>query len=489
MSVSDGPVRIVCGVVGRSRESRSGHCRSGIVSFRAWGGVCDNSGFGASQPTRQSKARVAREGVRIRGLLLASAHSVMHKQAMTLISLPESRAEAEALDATDPLALCRDAFALPEGVTYLVGHSLGPATIGALRNLRAASEGAWVNDRVGAWNSAEWIHLSEHVGNRLARLVGAKAGEVVVCDSVSINLFKLAASALPLARTRRLVVEEDEFPTDQYILDGLSGLTGVDLVRAAPGKGISQLEGGVLVKSLVNYRSSQLADMAADEASAQSGGGVIIWDLSHATGVLDVKLSAASARFATGCTYKYLNGGPGAPAFVYARADVADRLETPLPGWMGHSAPFEFTSAYAPKTGTARFASGTPPILSLAALNGALDVFDGVSMVEVQSKARALGQMCLMMAEGMGLDIASPLDPASRGGHVSVCHPDGYPLARALADWGIEADFRTPHTIRFGLSPLFLGYAEIWDAMSELAEIIETHSWDTEAYREKAIVT
>jgi kynureninase len=413
----------------------------------------------------------------------------MHKQAMTLITLPESRAEAEALDASDPLARCRDTFALPEGVTYLVGHSLGPATMSALRNLRAASEGAWVDDRVGAWNSAGWIQLAEDVGKRLARLVGAKAGEVVVCDSVSVNLFKLAASALPWARTRRLVVESDEFPTDQYILEGLSGLTGVDLVRVAPGEGVAQLDGGVLVKSLVNYRSSEVADMADDEASAKDCGGVIVWDLSHATGVLDVKLNTAGARFAAGCTYKYLNGGPGAPAFIYARGDVAEQSSSPLPGWMGHAAPFEFTSQYQAKVGAARFASGTPPILSLAALNGALDVFDNVSMTDVQAKARALGQMCLMMAEGMGLDIASPLDPARRGGHVSVCHPDGYPLVRALSDWGIEADFRTPYTIRFGLSPLFLSYAEIWDAMSELAEIVETRSWDTEAYREKAIVT
>lgn len=425
----------------------------------------------------------------MQGLLLASALSVMHKQAMTLISLPESRAEAEALDAADPLAHCRDAFAVPEGVTYLVGHSLGPATSGALAALRSAAEGAWVNDRVGAWNTANWFQLAEQVGARLARLVGAKAGEVIICDSVSVNLFKLVASALPVARTRRLVVEADEFPTDQYILEGLSGLTGVDLVHAEPGEGLAQLDGGVLVKSLVNFRSAEVADMAADETAAQAGGGVIVWDLSHATGVVDVQLNTCGARFAAGCTYKYLNGGPGAPAFVYVAADLADQLASPLPGWMGHAAPFTFSSAYQPKPGAARFAAGTPPILSLAALDGALDVFDRVSMHDVQAKARALGQMCLMMAEGMGLDIASPLDPERRGGHVSVCHPDGYPLVRAMADWGIEADFRPPHTIRFGLSPLFLGYAEIWDAMSELAEIVETRSWDTEAYREKATVT
>jgi len=422
-------------------------------------------------------------------LLLASVRSVMHKHAMTLISLPESRADAEALDEVDPLARCRAAFALPEGVTYLVGHSLGPATIGAMEAVREASEGAWLNDRVGAWNSADWIQLAERVGGRTAKLVGADASEVVVCDSVSVNLFKLAAAALPLARTRRLVVETDEFPTDQYILEGLSGVADVELIRAEPGQGLAQLNGGVLVKSLVNYRSADVADMFADEAAAQNEGGWIVWDLSHATGVLDVQLAKSHARLAAGCTYKYLNGGPGAPAFLYARGDVAGELSSPLPGWMGHAAPFEFTSDYKPKHGAARFACGTPPILSLAALDGALKVFDDVAMRDVQAKSRSLGQMCLMMAEGMGLDIASPLDPQRRGGHVSLRHPDGYPLVRAMADWGIEADFRTPHTIRLGLSPLFLSYAEIWDAMSELAEIVETRSWDTACYREKAIVT
>lgn len=413
----------------------------------------------------------------------------MHKQAMTLISLPESRAEAEALDACDPLAPCRDAFALPEGVTYLVGHSLGPATKGALSALRQASEGAWMADRVGAWNSADWINLPDRVGARLSAILGARPDEVSLCDSVSVNLFKLAAAALPLARSRRLVVEEDEFPTDQYILEGLAGLNGAECVRVPPGQGAACLEGGVLVKSLVNFRSAELADMAAHEASARACGGLVVWDLSHASGVLDVELAKQGALLAAGCTYKYLNGGPGAPAFIYAHRDLAPELTSPLPGWMGHAHPFEFSSAYTPKPGAARFAAGTPPILSLAALDGALDVFDGVSMQHVQAKARALGQMCLMMAEGMGLDIASPQDPERRGGHVSLCHPDGYPLVRALSDWGIEADFRTPHTIRFGLSPLFLGYAEIWDAMTELAEIVETRSWDTEAYRERAIVT
>ena len=408
---------------------------------------------------------------------------------MNSFHFPLSRSDAEALDARDPLAHCRAAFALPEGITYLVGHSLGPATQGALLALQRAADEGWVRDRVSAWNSANWIGLAEQVGAKLARLIGAGERDVLVCDSVSVNLFKLAASAQPLAAARRLVVEEDEFPTDQYILEGLSSMTGVELVRAAPGKGVAELKGGVLVKSLVNYRTGEVTDVAGDEATAQAGGGLIVWDLSHATGVLDVRLKAWGARLAAGCTYKYLNGGPGAPAFVFVDEALASELASPLPGWMGHAAAFDFKSTYQPKEGVARFAAGTPPILSLAALDGALEIFHGLNMADVQEKARRLSQMCLMLAEKAELKISCPLEADRRGGHISVRHCEGYAVVRAMADWGIEADFRAPDTIRFGLSPLFLSYAEVWDAMQELTEILETRSWDKACYREKAVVT
>lgn len=408
---------------------------------------------------------------------------------MSGLPFPTSRAEAEALDAADPLAACRSAFALPEGVTYLVGHSLGPASRSALQALERAAGKGWVEDRVGAWNSENWIGLAGKVGAKLARLVGAEASDVHVCDSVSVNLFKLAAAAQPLAASRRLVVEEDEFPTDQYILEGLSGLTGIDCVRAAPGEGVAALQGGVLVKSLVNYRSGEVADVSAHERNVQAGGGVVVWDLSHATGVLDLRLKAWGARLAAGCTYKYLNGGPGAPAFVFVHEDIAAELASPLPGWMGHAVPFDFKADYQPKEGAARFASGTPPILSLAALDGALDVFEGLRMADVQAKARALGQMCLALTEKAGLITACPEGADRRGGHVSVRHCEGLAVVRALGEWGIEADFRAPDTIRFGLSPLFLSYGEVWDAMQELTEIIDRRSWDKACYRKQATVT
>ncbi|MEL7480996.1 MAG: aminotransferase class V-fold PLP-dependent enzyme [Pseudomonadota bacterium] len=409
---------------------------------------------------------------------------------MTAEHLPKSRQEAIDRDRADPLSGRRDDFLGLDGTIYLVGHSLGVVSRQALDRLSQAANGDWAGDRVGAWNSAGWIDLNHRVGDRIAALIGAKAGEVLVADSVSINLFKLAAATLPLAHARRLMVETTEFPTDQYIAGGLSDLADVPVDRLEADAAFDALAtGGVLIKSAVSYRTGEIADIAAFERKAASTGARIVWDLSHATGLVPLELREDGARFATGCTYKYLNGGPGAPAFLYVRDDVVDQLVTPLPGWLGHARPFAFEHDYTPADGIVRFAAGTPPILSLASLDGALDVFDGLDVSHLLEKSRSLGDLCLARAASLSLTADVPRDRAKRGGHVSLCHVEGYGIVRALKARGIETDFRAPDTVRMGFSPLFLRYVDVWDAMDALSDVLETKAYELPEFQTRETVT
>lgn len=410
---------------------------------------------------------------------------------MQTLNYPRSLEEAEAFDLADPLADKRGLFDLPEGVTYLVGHSLGPASRSALERVQSASEQEWARGLVGSWNSAGWIDMPKHVGGRLARLIGVEAEEVVVCDSVSLNIYKLAAAlAETMEEGAALLVGGGEFPTDQYILDGLARGRSFDFQRMESGAGPDALKAGcVWIKSLVDYRTAAVADVEAFENRAQEVGAAMIWDLSHATGVLDLKLAEWGAKYAVGCTYKYLNGGPGAPGFAYVRKDCVNGLRTPLQGWLGHASPFEFSPRYQPAPGVQRFVSGTPAILSMAALDGALDVFDGVAASDLETKARALGDMCLVRFGQLGLETSSPSPGARRGGHVSVRHENGYAVSRALAERGCQTDFRTPDTIRFGLSPLYLGYGEVWRALDALEDILESGVWREDRFSVRAKVT
>lgn len=403
--------------------------------------------------------------------------------------LPTSRKEAFALDIKDSLRALRDNFEIPRGTIYLVGHSLGPPTKCAKAKVEVAAQ-AWRDGLVGSWNTAGWIDLAERTGDRIGALIGAPAGSVIVTDNVSVNLFKLASAALDLTPRGPLLIEEDEFPTDQYILDALGRQRHVEVRRVPPGEGIAALrDGGMLVKSAVNYRSSEVADIASYEAEARQRGAMIVWDLSHATGVLDLALRSHDVQLATGCTYKYLNGGPGAPAFVFVAPSLSRRLRSPLPGWMGHAAPFAFEAAYTPRDGTARFASGTPPILSLAALDGALDVTGKATIFAAQQKARRMGAMAIARAKAIGLEVLSPEDNDCRGGHVSLRIAEGYPVVQALAARGVLADFRAPDTVRLGFSPLFLRYEQVWDAMDALEDVLSTRSWDNDAFRTVSKVT
>lgn len=410
---------------------------------------------------------------------------------MVIFSTPRSRAECDTLDASDPLRAVRDRFALPEGVIYLDGHSLGPATHAALARVEQAARREWAEGLIRSWNTAGWIDLPRGVGAKIARLIGAEPGDVLVTDSVSVNLFKLAAACLPVARSRTLIVEASEFPTDQYIAEGLAGIAGAGLMRVGENEGLDALTrtGGVLIRSVVNYRAAHVLDVAASERAAWAAGGLIVWDLSHATGVLDLKLAADGARIATGCTYKFLNGGPGAPAFVYVRGDLAEQLSSPISGWFGHADPFAFEPGYVAKQGVARFAAGTPGILSLAALDAALDAFDGHALSTLQDKARALGELIIARVDALGLDVMSPREAALRGGHVSLRHAQGYAIVQALIARGIIPDFRVPDAMRFGVAPLYVRFADVWDAMDQLADIIGTRSWDRPEFHARAKVT
>ena len=398
---------------------------------------------------------------------------------MPNVSYPKSLEEALLFDETDPISDARTKFSLPEQTVYLVGHSLGPAPRSALSALHDSAETDWRIGMVSSWNAANWIDMPRVLGSRIARLIGAQDDEVVVCDSVSVNLFKLVGALTQRRESNvRVIVEDCEFPTDQYILKGLADLTGARLQKAKRNAGVSMLQDGdILVRSLVDYRTAEVSDVQQMEQTAQDKGAAIVWDLSHATGVLDLKLREHGAKYAVGCTYKYLNGGPGAPAFIYVRDDCVDDLQTPLPGWLGHSEPFAFSNTYQAAEGVQRFVAGTPPILSMSALNGALDAFEGVNLSDLESKAQRLGDMCLHAFSRLGLPSPSPTIGMRRGGHVSLIHEDGYAVSQALAKRGYKTDFRTPDTIRFGLSPLFLKYSEVWSALAALSEILETKQY------------
>jgi kynureninase len=312
-----------------------------------------------------------------------------------------------------------------------------------------------------------------------------------VTDSVSVNLFKLAAAALPLAKSRTVIVEDCEFPTDQYVAEGLTGLSGATMMRVSEHQGVTALKqtGGVLIRSIVNYRSSDIVDVAGCEKVARAAGGVIVWDLSHATGVLALKLGADGARLATGCTYKFLNGGPGAPAFVFVRGDLAGRISSPILGWFGHADPFAFTPAYTPREGVSRFAAGTPGVLSLATLDAALDAFVGIDLASVAAKTGALGNLVIARADAIGLTPISPREAKRRGGHVSLRHENGYAIVQALIARGIIPDFRAPDAMRFGVAPLYVRFVDVWDAMDQLADILETRAWDRPEFHARSKVT
>jgi kynureninase len=423
-----------------------------------------------------------------------------------------TRQDALALDAADPLAPLREQFHIPEGLIYLDGNSLGVLPRSTAARVQQVVEQEWGQGLIRSWNSAGWMALPARVGDKIAQLVGAGPGELVVADSTSVNLFKVLAAALLIVKqdappaphdTRRVILSErSNFPTDLYIAESLAREHGFELVLVEPDEIESQLtqQTAVLMLTHVNYRTGRMHDMAAVTRQAHAAGALTIWDLAHSAGAVPVDLNGTGADFAVGCGYKYLNGGPGAPAFVWAHPRHVGRFWQPLAGWIGHAAPFEFTPGYRPAAGIARYQCGTPAVLSLAALECGVDTVLAAEpysqgqggMAALRAKSLALTRLFAerVQATCPALALASPTRDAERGSQVCFSHPElGYPVVQALIARGVIGDFRAPDVLRFGFTPLYLRFADAWDAAEHLREVLAHEEWRRPEFNQRHAVT
>ena len=397
-------------------------------------------------------------------------------------------AQACALDAADPLAHCRERFALPDGLIYLDGNSLGALPRATSAAVAEVIERQWGEQLITSWNGHGWIDAPATLGAKLAPLIGAAADEILVCDSTSINLFKLLGATLAASPGRRVILSErGNFPTDLYIAEGVARLLpGVELRTVERAEIVAALDGEVAVLMLthVDYRSGERHDMTALSAAAREAGALSLWDLSHSAGAVEIDLRGAGADLAVGCGYKYLNGGPGAPAFLYVATNLQDRLHSPLTGWMGHDSPFAFDDDYRPAPRIARFLAGTPPIIAMAALAAGLATFEGVTMREVEAKAASLTDFFIAGVEARcpSLELASPHEATKRGSHVSFRHPQAYAVMQALIASRVIGDVRMPDLIRFGFAPLYNSHQDGFRAAERLGEILDGKLWDDPRY-------
>jgi kynureninase len=409
-----------------------------------------------------------------------------------------TRDDCQRLDAGDPLAFARARFSIPEGMIYLDGNSLGALPRTTLPRVADMVAREWGSDLIQSWNKADWIGLPQRVGARVATIIGAGADEVIAADSTSVNLFKLAAAALKYQAPRKIILTEREnFPTDQYVLQGLNALLGdaAELRTVVRDEIFHVLDERVALLALthVDYKTGAIHDMAAISTAAHKVGALALWDLSHSAGAVEVALNRDGADLAIGCGYKYLNGGPGAPAYLFVARHLQEKLVQPLSGWMGHAAPFEFATEYRPADGMTRFLSGTPVVLGMAALEEGLKTFDGVSMRDLQAKGRALGDLFLAQVEAQCGDADFSLgcerDSSRRGCQVSLRHPHGYAVMQALIADGVIGDFRAPDVMRFGFPPLYTRYVDIFDAVAKLADIMHRGRWREERFNVRVAVT
>lgn len=409
-----------------------------------------------------------------------------------------TRPDCEALDRADPLARKRDAFVIPEGLVYLDGNSLGMMPRHVPERLAEVAERQWGRDLVSSWNLHGWVDLPRRVGDRLARLIGAPSGSVIAGDTISVNLFKLLGAAAKISPGRRVILSDSgNFPSDLYVAQGFRDLLddGYVLKVVAPEEVADAIDETVLVSLLteVDYRTARRHDMAAVTAVAHAKGALTIWDLAHSAGAIPVDLAGAGADFAVGCSYKYLNGGPGAPAFLYVRPDLQNQVQPPLAGWFGHESPFAFDLTYRPAPGIIRNQCGTQPILALAALDAALDVWDDVDLETLRAKSVALCGTFIDLVEQrcgkFGVSLAGPREMARRGSHVSLHHPEGYAVMQALIASGVVGDFRAPDMMRFGFTPLYTRFTDVWDAVEALTRILDTRRWDQPQFRNRKAVT
>ena len=409
-----------------------------------------------------------------------------------------NRSDFEARDRADPLAAKRNHFHIPQGMIYLDGNSLGMMPKNVPARVHDAMQKQWGETLIKSWNEHGWFHLAQRIGDRLARLIGAPKASVIAGDTISINLFKLLAAAAKLNPQRRVILSDNgNFPSDLYVAQGFRDLLddGYELRVVAPEDVMKSIDDSIAFTMIteVDYRSARLHDMKAVTAKAHAMGALTIWDLAHSAGATPVDLTGGNADFAVGCTYKYLNGGPGAPAFLYVRPDLQDKVRPALSGWWGHVAPFAFELDYHPAPGIIRNQCGTQPILSMTALDAALDVWDDVDMQALRAKSLALCKCFIDLVEERcgkhGVTVEGPRQMELRGSHVSLHHPQGYGVMQALIANHVIGDFREPDMMRFGFTPLYTSFADVWDAVDILARILDAKEWDRPQFRSRKAVT
>lgn len=423
----------------------------------------------------------------------------MTTNSITLSTL--SRDNCRILDETDELQSMFSKFVLPAGIVYLDGNSLGALPAASHERLNHAIQTEWGERLITSWLRSGWMEMPMRIGDKIAQLIGASAGEVVVTDSTSINVFKTLAAALALRPDRTVILSTaDNFPTDLYMAQGLAQLLGnrheLRLVDESEIEQHLNHETAVLLLTHVNYKSGRMYDMAALTRVAHAAGALTLWDLAHSAGAVPVDLNACDADFAVGCGYKFLNGGPGAPAFLFVARRHQDVFRQPLSGWLGHAQPFAFNPLYSPADGVARYICGTPPVLSMTALECGVDLFlstNSTNMADVRRKSLALSDLFIALVDqrcaGFDLRLATPRDPAMRGSQVSFHHPHAYEIMQALITAGVVGDFRAPDILRFGLTPLYTRFTDIWDAVDALHHILSSRTWDQPQFRVRKSVT
>lgn len=390
----------------------------------------------------------------------------------------------------------KELFEVPEGVIYLDGNSLGVLPKGAVERAQRTISEEWGGQLIKAWNTAGWMALPQVVGDTLAGLLGAPAGSVATGDTLSIKVYQALAAALKMRPDRRVILSDNgNFPSDLYMAEGLIKTLdqGYELRTPAPEDVVDAIteEVAVVMLTQVDYRTGRMHDMAAITEKAHAAGAVMIWDLAHSAGAVPVELTASNAEFAVGCTYKYLNGGPGAPAFIYVRPDIVDDIEPALSGWLGHDAPFAMELSYRPASATERMRVGTPPILQLSVLQEALKAWEGVEMADLRAASQRLSELFIAEVEARCpmLTLASPRDADARGSQVSFAFEHGYAAMQAVIDKGVIGDFRAPDIMRFGFTPLYLDEADIVEAATRIEAVMTGELWREAKYQVKSRVT
>ena len=414
-------------------------------------------------------------------------------------ALIASRDDAAAADAGDVLAPLRDRFTLPAGVRYLDGNSLGALPSCVPVAVADAVTRQWGRDLITSWNVNDWWTLPGRVGDRIGALVGAAPGQVMCGDSTTVQLYQAVSAAAAGNPSRRVLLSDaGNFPTDRYVAGAVGAALGLDVRPVRPGDAVAVLERdgadvAALALSAVDYRTGELYDLAAITDAVHAAGATVVWDLAHAAGAVPIELDALGVDYAVGCSYKYLNGGPGAPAWIYLAARHQSEAVLPIVGWHGHEDPFGLHEDYRAGTGIDRTRLGTPPLLSMLALEAALTVWDGVALDAVRAKSLALTDLVIAFADreltGHGVEVATPREHARRGSQVSLRMPRAYQVCQALIARHVIGDFRAPDLLRLGLTPLYLSHVEVWDAMAELADVLATGAWADPAYAVRATVT